>query len=78
MRDDDSQSESLLMQEQLHENNEALTDSQQVNQAINEQLDNDDSDQSDTVMTEQINEMSILNIDEKIINYLAIKEKLII
>ena len=62
--DDDSQSESLLMLEQLHENNEELTDSQQVNQAINEQLDNDDSDQSDTVVTEQLNEMSIINIDK--------------
>ena len=75
--DDDSQSESLLMLEQLHENTKELTDSQQVNQAINEQLDNDDSDQSDTVMTEQINEMSIINIDKKTKNYLAIKEKLI-
>ena len=42
--DDDSQSESLLMLEQLHENNEELTDSQQVNQAINEQLEDDDTD----------------------------------
>ena len=54
------------MLEQLHENNEELTDSQQVNQARNEQLDNDDSDQSDTVMTEKINEMSIISFDKKI------------
>ena len=62
----------------MHENNEALIDSQQVNQAIYEQLKDDDSNQSDTVMSEQINEMSIINIDTKAINHLAIKEKLII
>ena len=63
MRDDDSQSESLLMLEQFHENNEELTDSQQVNQAINEQLEDDNSDQSYTVMTEKVKEMSIINTD---------------
>ena len=74
--DDDSQSVSLLMLEKLHENNEELTDSQQVNKAINEQLEDDDTDQSDIVMTERINDMSIISFDKK--NHRVIKEKLIL
>ena len=42
-----------------------MTDSQQVNQAINVQLEDNNSDHSDTVMSEQMNEMSIINIDKK-------------
>ena len=47
----------------MHENKEELTDSQQIIQAINSQVEEDDSDQHETVMSEKIDEMSILHID---------------
>ena len=51
------------MLEQLHLTNKELTDLQQINLAIiNEQLEEDYCNQSDTVMSEQINEISILII----------------